>query len=449
MISSGNIAKFKQTSCSSIQKEYYHPSGPIDAKFTFSPAPSAWAVKDGPCKMEKNILDTNNDTICYNANKNYDMLLNTYAEATIPKIEIIDEFKDKIRCAWAHNLGVNIFQTGQLVCKNIKIQTIDNIYHDGKIQFFCRGGPESRMRLRQMIGSIPELEEFRNVHEKQNLYIIHPWSFHDSRFQSIPVHMVKDVNFVFNLKLRLDKLVRMEKFIETEGSNENSSGINGYWKPIHYDPQYLKNPPEKISIPDYWGYYAKCDEGENDERCENSGHQVKYEDIICIDSDNPITSNRYSSRLHSKYPAAYLFFMAENLNASEYNDLSNYTDQENRTGKNPIQNVSLYFKDEPAFENLPIEHLSLVSPFIDCPSVSIEEGYNIYSFGFNIRSINIDNGLILEKLMTKLIVDPIDQKTEIKTNYRIHIRIVTNRLVRFSDDNVEILGENEIVSGQP
>lgn len=443
-----DIANIKLSGQTRLQHDYYHSprSGrTMMAKFSFKPYPSAWVVKTGPIIMKKIV---EGESVSYQANPNFDILSHAYGIVSLPEIEVLDEFKNKIEVAWCHNIGINIYKKGDLIIAGKRAQSIDSVYHDGHNQFFIK--PEERIQMMKNLGNIPNVENFASQHSSTGIVTIHPWSFMKHIYNSIPIHITKDVSFSFRLQLKLLNLLRMREWVNPEPNEKGSEplGGKGYWKNIHPSLKYIKYTNEVIPVPDYYGRYAKCLDGENAAR-EEEGKTVYYEDIVCIDSDNPATTNKVSLPLHSTFPTSTIYFMAENLDATEFNNHSNYTDNIERSqGDCPIKQVSLTYKNGYEFEDLKIEHFSMAEPILNDLSSPIESGYCIYSMGYDLRGNNIDNGIVFDKTSSNLILAMKNQDRHDKTQYAIHIRLITNRIIVFRNGGIEIKGEKEIIQGE-
>ena len=182
-------------------------------------------------------------------------------------------------------------------------------------------------------------------------------------------------------------------------------------------------PEDTLPIPELWGRYALITDDEREWR-KTQKNKVYIEDVVVHSSDDP---TRYGSTvpigLQTEMPTKAIFWVAENLEASKYNNYSNFTTNsaDLYSGWNPIMSTKLTYGSTPRIE-LDYDSFDRIEPWYHFPSAPYQPGYNAYSISYDSSSINADIGIVFKDLGAKLVpklgnTDPFLKKLPYKTTY--------------------------------
>ncbi|EQD26795.1 major capsid protein, partial [mine drainage metagenome] len=296
------------------------------------------------------------DTIAVGSNVNYlidsnsHSLLSSRMVFKVPPIKVKEEFNDKIKIAWTHNLGHNRILDAEFICDGIIYTRFDNVWLDFESQFFQDGGAGKRKSRQNGIGNIPALEEFSNKLPEFTLDVWQPWFYSMHSFSAFPIFFRNSQSRIvhkYTLQDKIGNLLRMKKYNEKKKKwiDEKTSEWNDHLK------DYLELDSETLEVPELWGRYAMVTEQELNRRksCFKIDKEGKYKDevlfirdVIACDDINPSKFGSYSSiDLTTSNPCLAIFWSAENNTAKSYNYHSNYTTEagDSKIGYDPIKST--------------------------------------------------------------------------------------------------------------
>jgi hypothetical protein len=400
------IAKDQLNSLTSLQKECHDiPSEnselAISSIVHYSPTKCFWYSKHD-CKLSTFDKNKAKDEISFKVDSSYHHLTHSYMRQELPAIRVKDKYKNNIRIAWCHNLGINIVTQAKLKSgDNNIIQTIDNTYHDIRFAFFRKPGMDNLSRLG--VGSIPILENWTIFLPALPLISIHPWFYSKSESLSLPIGLFSNgISHVYNLERNVSKLLRMQ-----HRKNENDE-----WKDIHFRAKYLDgvSSETKIDFPELWGNYLYLSEDELKYNKNCSGDRTFYiEDVIINDSDkSEHLDDKVSVDIKCSYPIKAMFWMGRNETAKKFNNHSNYTTNSKNVyeGWCPIKTSTMAYGDGNSyvFQDRTSDHFSQIQVQKNFSSAPFTAGYLAHCFSSNLESVDHDVGFNINKKGVKLTV---------------------------------------------
>lgn len=372
----------------------------IDSHFSAICKRMSWATHL-PVKMEC----TNSDSsgITYTCNNKFDFFINCYMATTLPAIKVKDEWAERYRICWPHNLGTNIVKEGVLRYDDDTAQSIDNVWYDIYGMLFIK--PGFRDLYNTMIGNIDCLENWTTSLPGYTTSVNQPWDYSRSLSLAVPLCLCSKsrVTHTYTPRLKIADLLRVNTMSNYKEYKSDKSGkIKPIWKPGKYNAKFLLGVPKDgtISTPEMWGRYVLVTDAERDWH-KTSSPSVRYiQDIIKITSDNPKTYGETESlKIISTTPCNAMIWVAENVNATKIKNISNYTtDIDNvYSGWNPCQNATLMLGNSCRFQELPSHHFDRMEPYYYFRSPPTEAGYNACSFSFDPNNLDSDVGITFDK----------------------------------------------------
>jgi hypothetical protein len=348
------------------------------------------------------ITDEGEDVL-YKLNPSFHLLCYSYLKFTLPPIKVKSEYRDKFRIAWCHNVGTNIIKFASFKEDDLDYQSFDNIWLDDYFQYYLPQGAGKRRNHKIGIGSVPILEEWTYQLPVYNINVDQPWSYGEDTANAFPIlfnHSQMRAEHKYSFRRKITDLLRMQKF----------DPITNNWISVH-PGSYMKylslGRIVSIAKPILWGRYAYINEIElNTYKCGKGKTEFYVKDIIISDSENPNKFNTSATvALESKYPCLAMFWKAENIDASEVNNYSNYTSNTDdiNEGWDPISKNTLKYGETCKFKDMDSDHFNISESRKHFPSSPNEAGYHGYSFAWHSNNYIGEVGVTLKGLNTKLI----------------------------------------------
>lgn len=471
-----NIAKLDLNTLSEFQKALHAPKKAdedLESRFYYEFRKTSWSTHM-PVKMKCTASD---DGLVYQGTFKFDFLLYSYMRQKLPPLKVKENFKKTIQICWPHNPGLNILKDASLKSDDDIIQAFDNIWLNMHSQFYRKSGGGKDAHHNLMIGNVPFLQGWTHYLPEYMLDVPQPWYYSRNEVVAMPLFLCSLSSITHNYKVRskLSEMLRMRA-----RANEESE-----WKDIKFNPKYLEGvgPEDTLPIPELWGRYALITDDEREWR-KTQKNKVYIEDIVIHSSDDP---TRYGSTvpigLQTEMPTKAIFWVAENLEATKYNNYSNFTTNSTDLydGWNPIMSTKLTYGSTPRVE-LDSDSFDRIEPWYHFPSAPYQSGYNAYSISYDSSSINADIGMVFKDLGAKLVpklgntdpflkklpykrtdtantdmstVDSIPEELESpedegetmdKTRFSIHVRLLVMKKIKFKDGKCRIPSIKPIIS---
>lgn len=401
------ISKMELSSLTDFQKEMHTATGkdPITSVFYKDYVKTTWncthlmpltAIVKDPDHDQDNTLTE----IKYIVNPAFHYLLHTYARYVLPLIKVKQVYTETVRIAWPHNIGTAPIKHAVLKDDELLYQSFDNIWLDDYFQWYMQSGVGKERMHNISIGCVPILEEWNNILPSYPINILQPWYYSDEPGLAYPIDQRGPkckLEHIYYYQLKITELIRMQHIED------------GVWKDIDpriYAETYLE-PFGTIRKPTLWGQYGYITESElNTPKCKNNmkTRVFYYKDIEVYDSDKSYSYNKtIKVPIKSKRPCLAMFWKAENMTATAYNNFSNYTSNTDdlSLGWDPIKHNSLKYGEHYKFKMMESDHFTISEARYHFPSAPRDSGYHAKSFGHNSSSYNGDVGITFGPLDTK------------------------------------------------
>ena len=330
--------------------------------------------------------------VVYTASKKYDVLFGLSAHIEILPVRVKEKYVDKISICYQHNLGHNVFLSGECKIDEEHFAYTDVVWADINSEVFVK----KRELYNRMIGKVPFLEDWSSELPGYNLIVPQPFSFTRATQVGLPIWKSANnkITFHYYIRTKLSDLIRMRLKKD-----------NGEYKEIKCNLAYLEYGSDTLPVPQMWGRYGNMSDEEKawrttpDPQTGNTHVQTIYvEDIDITSSKNPKTLGTTDEiPLKSMSPAKHVFWTASLVNGN----MSNYsTNRENvYQGWNPCARASLKYGNSNRVEDLSSEHFDLAEFYdYNWPNFPREPGYNVFTYTFEPNTLEYaDNAVVLGK----------------------------------------------------
>lgn len=398
-----------------------------------------------PIKERLNVIETAEGAI-YTANNTYDHLFKVFMDLTLPALRIKADKQGQYRMAWTHNIGINIAKNAKLMADDIDICSFDSISHDILAQYGYHVKPGFKKHHLISVGSVPKLEQWTSFLPAHQLNVLQPFPYSKSSHLALPLLKSSLMQFkhIYKLRRNIMDLLRMQKYDQKLQT----------W--IDIKPNYtvldgIKDKDAVLKLPELWGRYGQITDEERSwfRDCEIN-HEYYYEDIIvCDERDRKRYGECVEIALKSATPVKAIFWVSENIDASQYNNYSNYTtDSENvYSGWNPNKNFKIDYATSTRIEEMSIDHAEREEAW-EFPRAPWEAGYNAITFCNNPFSNDGEASVDLQNNGARLIVTlgNTDPSLIMPENYVD--KIIDDEVEKDSDDEVEPVTDSENKSGK-
>lgn len=392
------VSEEELKSITDFQKEIHSTSNAsekIISNFYREFIKSTW-YSSTPVKMNSSI---DNQEIVYTINSSFHYLNYSYMRFMLPPIKVKKEFKGQVRIAWCHNVGTNIVKKAVLKENDGgDYHKFDNVWLDIYFQFYQNGGAGKREAHNIGVGNVKCLEDWSEFLPAYPINVDQPWYYSMDGALAFPILFKGSLTRAehrYTFRRKISDLLRVQ--VLKDGKWRDTT------KKIHTYLDIRANA--KIRIPELWGRYSYNSADELGwQKCEST-HTFYTRDVEICDKKNP---NIYKSvaeiDLHSTKPCLAFFWLAENIDASDNHNYSNYTNDSNDlySGWDPIKTTTLTYGTIIKFENMPSDHFSIAEPRKHFPSAPCERGYHGYSNANDSTSFDADIGLVYAGMNAKL-----------------------------------------------
>lgn len=406
-----------------------------------------------PCRFGSS---QNRDTIVYKPPGNFDTLLYSYRVHYMPAIRVKEEYKDRIRICWPHNLGINLCTAAKALFNEEPFQTIDSKSNDCAHQFFSMGDKESAVN--EDMGNVPEMENWNTILPKYKVVVYDPWNYSRDPTMSIPLYLCNLCPFTHEYKFcqKVGDLLKIQEKID--------NGVESVWKHIPFNVKYvdISTETDVLPTPELWGRFDVLDDelrryflnfwnDENNKIIPGKEYVMWIDDFFSASSENPQKMGQnISVSMESVKPVKAFFWMLENVNAAKTKNLSNYTTNLDSvyTGRTPWGHYNYKYSASDRLLKMDPVHASRAEPRSHALMVPRDKGYGMYSYSLKPRSLHPDVGVVLTSkemsMKAQLCMaieddDPFDcfrdeddPKPENIDQYQLHVRMLVTRKVSFS-----------------
>ena len=401
MSSDKNVLKLEKDKISEFQKELHFQNmskndEPINSRFSAIYEKTSWSIHK---KVLMPRTTGKQNEIIYTCNKKYDYLTKSELHTTLPTVRVHEKYKKNVQICWSHKVFHHINGEASLMIDDDLVNSIDPIWLDIHSQMFEKMGVGKRNSYSAMIGDLEFLTDWNSQLPEFPIILPQPWFYNIHESHALPIlqSSMNRINHIYKFNLEFENLIRMR--IKKK---------DGTWKNIKFNRKYLQNNETlKIPIPEMWGRFSLLTDPERNWHKERE-NIIYIDDILSHKNSNPAHLGEcIEINLESKSPCKALFWVAENLNSSKYNNLSNYTTNSENiyNGWNPCAMSSIQYESNIERSSMISNgHYDLSEPYNFFPSAPSEPGYNGYSFSYDPVSLNADTAVVLGNLKASLLV---------------------------------------------
>lgn len=407
------ISKMELESLTDFQKEMHTATGkePITSVFYKDYVKTTWnsthlmPLASSTIKEANGDYDDDNNSslteIKYTVNPEFHFLIYSYLKLALPIVKVKHIYTDKIRIAWPHNIGTNIIKRAIFKDDELLYQSFDNIVLDDYFQWYMKNGAGIERIHDIGIGCVPILEEWTTILPSYPINVYQPWYYGEEEGLAYNIDARGNkckAEHIYHYQLNITELIRMQHLED------------GIWKdidPRDHAAEYLESTPT-IRKPILWGNYGRVTESElNTPKCKNNmkTRTFYYKDVEVYDSEEVFGYGKtIEVPLTSKRPCLAMFWKAENMTATEYNNFSNYTSNtdELSLGWDPIKHNSLKYGEHYKFKMMESDHFNIGEARYHFPSAPRYSGYHAKAFGHDSTNYNGEVGVTLGALDAKL-----------------------------------------------
>lgn len=349
-----------------------------------------------PMKLKRT---SDGEETVYSVNNSFHYLEYSYMRFQSPPVRVKPELKGRVRIAWPHNLGTNIVTQAAFKEDDDTYQTWDSVWADIYFQFYQSSGAGKRENHNIYIGNTTCLEDWSEFLPSYPINVDQPWFYSMDSALAFPIFYKNSqtrAEHRYTFRLRITDLLRVQ-YLHKDGKWKNST------KALH---KYVDiSPTATIKVPELWGRYAYISEKEIGWHKCDTNRVFFTRDIEICDTPNP---NKYKTTaeipLHCINPCLAFFWVAENRDATDNHNYSNYTtcSDDLYSGWDPIRTTTLKYGTTTRLDNMPSDHFSAAECRKHFPSAPSERGYHGYSFAADSTNFHGDVGVVLANLNAKL-----------------------------------------------
>ncbi len=377
-----------------FQKSLHFPSfddEPLSSKFYREYIKTTWYCST-PMPL-KSVIE--GDEFIYSPDPTFHYLMYSYLRFMLPPIKIKNEYRSTVRIAWCHNIGNNIIKFASLSEDDLNYQSFDHIWLDDYDQYYMLPGAGKRRNFKMGVGSVPMLEEWSASLPAYPINVDQPWFYGDDTSNAFPIFYRNSLcrvkhHYVFRRKI--SDLLRMQIY-------NHKTDVWDNVHPLSY--MHYLNYGRSITIqnPTLWGKYALITDQEIDTHKCRPKRDLYIRDVEMCDLENP---NMFRTTavvpIQCKYPCLAMFWKAENLDATNLNNYSNYTcnTEDLYAGWSAISNTSLKHINTYKFKDMDSDHFNIGESRKHFPSSPSEPGYQAYSPSWNSGNYHGEVGTVLK-----------------------------------------------------
>lgn len=389
-------------------------------------------------------------TVTYTCPPSFHELFYTYRVHKIPSIRVKDP--DLHRICWPYNLGVNLCTDAKLTNGGFQMPSLDSVVNDIHHQYNIPPGKENQ--IDKDLGNVPEMINFSEILPEYDIIVYDPWFYAQDTSLAIPLYLSDDQKIIHEYKYRsrISKLLRMQEKVVVGGEET--------WVTI---PCNLKNVEiyggkEELKMPELYGRFGLFDKDEldtylnfwkdeNDKSVPNAEKIYWINDYIRSGSLNPVSiGSNVTVEFESRRPVKALYWVVENVEATELNNFSNYTTDRDciKAGRSPWTSYEYTYSTSVRLPANSSIHALRAEPRMHAESIPRVNGYGMYSYSWNPMSIEAEVGIVFtgkESMRPKLTFtlkddDPYarfndeEKKTGSKL-FKVHVRLLVTRRLSY------------------
>jgi hypothetical protein len=329
-----------------------------------------------------------------------------------PHVWIKPEYVGKYEICWTHNSHTNAINGASFEIDQdpLPINPFDPVWLDFYYSYFIERGFREHHDV--CIGNVPMMEDWCSELKPYESSLVHPWFYsHEPKLAFPLFYCGKDtsVTHIYEMKTRVSDLLRMRMLM----TNKDGKDVWVELKDIDFKVLGGITKDTKFKHPELWARYEFLTDEEisflkdcNEETMNEDYERLYYiNDIVACDQMNSETYNKsIEVALACGNPCNAIFWAAENLEASERRNFSNYTTNTSdmRSGWNPINTVSLYYKDKAKFKDMKSLHFDRIEPFSMYSPPSMAD-YNLYKTASQCFSTDVEVGVCYSELGAKML----------------------------------------------
>lgn len=404
-----NIAKLELESITELQKELHSTTTPTESIISIFYREfhkTTW-YSSLPLKLK---CTEDADELVYTVNNTFHYLFYTYMRQFYPAIKVIKKLQDKVRIAWPHNVGTARIISAQFKVDDDVFHSFDSIWCDIYFQFYMK--PGFREHHNMSIGNVPFLEGWRTCLPSYTTNVEQPWCYSMDTSLAFPIFYCSTQSTVshrYKLRPKVFDMLRMS-VIEERDEHGNPTKFRELEKPIY---KFLEGVTDDTLLrqPELWGQYAYVTDQELEfiRTCAKDKDKRTFfiKDVASFDTSNPNTYGQAAEiALHCDTPCLAMFWVAENIEAREKRNFSNYTTDRNNLydGWDPIRKTSLRYGGNIRLNEMDSDHFSIAQPRKHFPSPPSEPGYHAYSFAYDSTAIDAEVGIVFAGMKASLSV---------------------------------------------
>jgi hypothetical protein len=406
------ISKYELESITNFQNDMHYVSNdkePMTSKFYKEYVKTTWYCTNSVA-LDSVIMNDEGDEIHrdytkvkYTVDPHYHYLMYTSLRLVLPAIKVKPKFASRIRICWCHNIGTNITVLATFKDDDNHYQSWDPIAADDYYQFFQYEGAGKRRNHNIGIGNVPMLEEWTDALPTYPINVDQPWYYGEEPGVAFPIHMRNSQSRIEHHQVyrkKVSSLLRMQKL------------INGVWVNVETvdNMKYLLCDSLEINKPTLWSRYAYITDAEiRTNKCKQEMKQrtFYYKDFdICDGNHNKTYKYGETAEIDIKCtnPCVNVFWKAENMDATKYNNYSNYTCNTNDlyAGWDPLHLQSLKYGTTYKFKDMESDHFNIGESRKHTRSSPEEIGYHVLSNAYQSHNYHGEVGIVYGK-DTKLI----------------------------------------------
>ncbi len=353
----------------------------------------------------------------------YHGLIYTILVQKLPVVKAAPGFEIR----WCPNVGSNIVKQAEFQVNDYVWQTLDSVYFDNYHSKICTTDKET---LHRDLGNTEELQSWGSELPAATTFFRIPWFYSSHSSKMFPLYYCGKedrIEHILTLRRNLKDLI-MIRSVDTG-------------EMIPFDEACISSTTFELQAPEMRGDYVMMSDMECEHnRCNESRYNndvFDIDNVRSIVSDN-VVSNNSTTSIKIKdmpFPVHTIHWNAENVDASNYNYLSNYSTciENHKEGQNPIKCVSLTCPQGILFKNLESYVSDRIIPSNHFNKVPEFPGYGTWTnatYGadplYPKPGIKLDEGELTFRVEDS-------ENLESKTKYRLHARVVHTYRVTFKD----------------
>lgn len=393
---STTMAKLELKALTAFQQAIHtSETGEIESQFANKFDSVLWNTQI-PCKFK---CTQDEDDLIFTTNPTFHYLMYSWLRQKLPSIRVKKDNKHPVQICWCHNVCNNIIISAEARSDDNKFQSFDNFWCDMYPQWYTKPGFKDHFNM--CVGNNPILEQWTDFLPSLPVKAVQPWFYSKDTSAAFPIFYCSSQTSIvhrYKMKRKIVDLLRM-RIDEGKG-----------WKEIKPNLKYVEGYGTNIlPIPQLWGRYAFVTPDEVDyyKTCEGQKERVYYiEDVIACEATNPsVYGSKVDIQLHCDTPCKGVFWVAENLTASNVNNFSNYTTNSSDLfkGWSPIKNYCIMYGSQPRTDIMESDQTE-IEPWFHFPSAPWEPGYHVYSYAHSSASVRSDVGVVLSNLGARLLL---------------------------------------------